>query len=199
MKTEKEKQFVDELCKKFNKTFTILREVKSQCKTSRIDIVLIFENKYFFGIECKIPDKKRGEEIGKYFDQAHRYTKLKWNINNEFKKIPILICPPISYNYFILNEKKIYLDTKEYDLIRTDSWHRDRHDELCKHHSFNGFAGVFNIGEVRKIENGYHFVVSNKQLFIYKSYYKYGHKDKIIESRIHEENYLYHINKINAL
>lgn len=160
-----EKEFVDKVCLVFQKTFTVEREVWSECKTSRIDILLTLNNLYVFGIECKIPDKKRGEELGRFVSQASRYSKLSFPTPKGYKIIPIFICPAISYRYFILNEYKMN--------YHGENWHKDRHNEFHEHHSFNGFIGsAFGIGEVRSIGNGnYNFIINNK--VIYTSGYSY--------------------------
>lgn len=161
-KNQSEKEFVDKCCEYFSKTFSVQREVISQCGKGRIDILLSFNN-YYFGIECKIPDKKKGSDIFKYVHQAISYSNMKWPINNQYKHVPILICPALSYNYFILPEETIYISNKEY--------HKDRHKRFDSHHTFNGFIGGFNIGEVRKNKYGYQFTLSNKVLFSYSNYY----------------------------
>ena len=110
MKTEKE--FVNKLEAKFKKYFEVQREVVSKCKKNRIDLLLTIDGKYHFAIECKIPDKKRGEEIGKYIKQAERYTTAEWEYKpGEFVKAIVLICPPLSYSYFILNEQSTESNT----------------------------------------------------------------------------------------
>lgn len=175
-----EQKFKEKLISIFENHFIVKPERDSKCETRRIDIVLTHKilKEISFGIECKRPDRKRGEEIGMYVKQAFNYSQLEWECNGEFKKIPILLCPPLSYKYFILNEKET--------IIENNKWHKDRHQEDDNHHSFNGFLGVFNIGEVRKRNNSYYFVFSNRVLFVgsKKNYhnesYSYG---------VHLENY----------
>lgn len=181
MKTEK--KFVDELALKFSKYFEVQREVLSKCKNNRIDLLLTIDGKYHFGIECKKPDKKRGEEIGKYIQQAQSYTHLKWNYRNDISvQVPIFICPALSYKYFILNEHEVVIDGKKY--------HQDRHSQLHSHHTFNGMLGVWNVGEVRKTELGFQFVMCNKPFYEHKSY------NNTIISRVHEINYNTYIERL---
>lgn len=91
-----EKELVDKLCIKFSKYFEVQREVVSKCKKNRIDILLTIDGKYHFGIECKRPDKKRGEEIGEYVLQAKRYTTAEWEYRpSEFVKALIFIYPAL--------------------------------------------------------------------------------------------------------
>jgi hypothetical protein len=174
-----EKEFVDKLEIIFSEHFIVKRECTSKCEKGRIDMILIYKNdkNIVFGIECKIPNKKRGEEIGRFVNQAILYTKMEFDIiykeNPVFKKIPILIAPALSYNYFILKEKTII--NKDEILEVTNIWnvkdknneyHKDRHHKYDKHHTFNGFLGSFNIGEVRNQGSGnYIFSLSNFILF----------------------------------
>jgi hypothetical protein len=180
-----EKEFVDELALKFSKYFEVQKEVVSKCKNNRIDLLLTIDGKYHFGIECKKPDKKRGEEIGRYVLQAIRYTTAEWEYRpSEFVKALIFICPPLSFNYFCLSN-----ETKIIDGI---THHIDRHDKLHDHHSFNGFLGVFNIGEVRKKPLGYQFALNNKPIFEHKIY---PHNGRDL-THVHEVNYNFYMNKL---
>lgn len=169
-----EKEFVKKLIPHFEKYFLIKQECWSECKKYRIDIILQIPDKnIFFGIECKIPNKKRGEEIGKFVKQAENYSNLKFDVlknSSTFLKIPIFICPSLSYDYFILNEnQRIIIDStvKLNQWIGINNlWHQDRHNRFCEHHTFNGFLGCFNIGEVRKLNNkDFIFSFSNKIIF----------------------------------
>ena len=64
-------------------------------------------------------------------------------------------------------------------------WHQDRHSEFCKHHSFNGFLGEFNVGEVRKHnDKNYFFSFSNNIIFSSKN-------------GINDKNYINLLNKIS--
>jgi len=176
-----EKEFVDKIIIEFEKHFVIKREIKSQCKKYRIDLILqLKENKnVFFGIECKIPNKKKGEEIGRFINQAIVYSNALFEVEiNIFKKIPIFICPPLSYNYFLMNEEELLIENhlfKVNDILsfkRDTLFHRDRHTKDDKHHSFNGFLGAFKIGEVRNFGGKeYYFSLSNKIIFSSKGRY----------------------------
>jgi len=180
-----EKEFVDKLCIKFLKYFEVQREVVSKCKKNRIDILLSIDGKYNFGIECKRPSKKRGEQIGRYVLQSQRYTQSEFEYRpNVYVKALIFICPPLSYNYFCLSN-----ETKVIDGI---THHIDRHDQLHDHHSFNGFLGVFNIGEVRKKPLGYQFSMNNKPIFEHKIY---PHNGRDL-THVHEVNYNFMIGKL---
>ena len=197
IKTEKE--FVDQLCKSFSKHFKVKTEVFSECKKGRIDILLTLPNNVHFGLECKKPDSKRGEEIGRYVKQAIRYTDYKFEVSNGvFKRIPIFICPPLSYKYFLMNERSndffnhnnVLFDGKPFT-----KWHQDRHEEHYKHHSFNGFISVFGIGEVRKnIDGTFFFSVSNKTIFCARK--KWNSNDI---NGLHSENYTKLLKKLSTL
>lgn len=169
-----EKEFVEKLKPIFKKHFIVRDECYSDCKKNRIDLILQLKNTdYFFGIECKIPNKKRGEEIGRFVEQAIRYTNYKFDVLKNktiYKKIPIFICPALSYDYFILNEKETLIKDSSVKLNQwigeNNLWHQDRHNRYCEHHTFNGFLGNWNIGEVRKISTkDYIFSLSNKIIF----------------------------------
>jgi len=186
-----EKEFVLKLIPYFEKHFIVRQECWSECKTSRIDLILqLKETNYFFGIECKIPNKKRGEEIGRYVKQAANYSNLKFDVLKNalnYKKIPIFICPALSYDYFILNENQKIIPDSTVKLNQwigeNNIWHQDRHNRFCEHHTFNGFLGSFNIGEVRKISNK-DFILSLSNKIIFSS-----------NKGIHIENY----NKLKLL
>ena len=94
-----EEQFVDTVENYLKKHFNTQREIWSRCKNGRIDLVLNLPNTdIYFGIECIIPDKKRGEKMGEFLKQAIRYSNYEFEIKpNVFKKIPIAICPALSF------------------------------------------------------------------------------------------------------
>lgn len=181
---ETEEQFVLKLIKTFQKYFKVEREVWSDCRNGRIDIILTTKENYRFGVECKRYDKKRGEKMGEFLKQAIRYSNYTFSGN----KIPIFIAPPLSYKYFIMNE---------IEEIKEDGnmWHMDRHNENHEHHSFNGFLGAFNIGEIRSVKNDrpyFYFSTSNK--IIWQSKKKWKENEEI---GTHEVNYNNLIKKIN--
>lgn len=186
MQTEEE--FKQKLIRIFSSDFNVSDEIWSKCGKKRIDLILNhkFLDNIYFGIECKLPDKKRGDEIGKYIIQAIQYSRLEWNCNNEFKKIPIFICPALSINYFILNQEE--------KIINKTVYYKDRHNKDDKHHSINGFLGAFNIGEVRsKDSKNYYFSFSNQ--IIYRSSEAIMNGDQFYKN-IHLQNYYKLINKI---
>lgn len=189
----KEQQFVDKCVSHFSKHFTCQRERWSKCGNGRIDLILSTDNGEYFGVEAKIPDRKRGEGLGEFVKQAIRYTNYEFEIRDKvFKQIPIFICPAISYKYFILNEHEITIEGKK--------WHRDRHEETNDHHSVNGFLGAFNVGEIRNMGcNDFALIFSNKIIYDtrLKSIYEGNVYKGKVKAGIHSENYTKLINKIS--
>lgn len=189
-----EDEFVDKIVVAFEKHFIVKRECWSKCKTKRIDLILQIPNtEIFFGIEAKRPDKKRGEKIAKFIQQASEYSKLEFDLEKngyKYAKIPVFICPALSYNYFILNEHSAELNVKSnlHQHYKDNShllWHQDRHLIHHKHHTFNGLLGGFGIGEVRKnFGNSFYFSFSNKIIY---STEKDWHTKEV--KGLHEENY----------
>lgn len=145
MKKEEEKLYVDKVENYLKQYFDTTREVKSKCGKGRIDLLIKLKGtNVYIGVECKIDNDKRGAEMGEFIDQAMRYTKYEFQVEpNVYKRIPIAICPALSFTYFMLNEF-VFIDDKGV------KWYRDRHDEFDEHHSINGFLGTWNIGEIRK-------------------------------------------------
>jgi len=183
---QEEKEFVDKLIKPLTNHFNIQQEVKSKCGKGRIDLVLQSKenDNIYFGVECKKPDKKRGEEMARFVKQAIRYTDYEFLTSKGiYRKIPVVLCPPLSYNYFILNEYEQH--------INGELWHKDRHNATHEHHSFNGLLGQFNVGEIRNLDKYYIISFSNKIIF---STRKNWHTKQI--EGIHEANYNKLITKI---
>jgi len=171
-KKETEKEFVDKIENFLSRFMKIQREVETDCKKGRIDIIATDKQGNRYGIECKRNDSKRGEKIGEFILQALRYKDCKFGGVH----IPIFMAPPLSYKYFILNEESKHEDGK--------SWHRDRHLNIHEHHTINGMLGAFGIGELRKGENYVYFSFSNK--VIWTSKLKWNTNEEI---GTHEENY----------
>lgn len=182
MKEETEEQFVNKVINVLQKYFKVEREVWSDCRNGRIDLILTTKEGYRLGLECKRYDKKKGEQIGEYVKQAIRYSQYTFSS----VKIPIFIAPPLSYKYFIMNE----IEELKGD---GNKWHKDRHNETHEHHTFNGFLGAFNVGELRTFEKGvFYFSFSNK--IIWNSALRYKTN---FPKGIHEVNYQQLIKKIN--
>ena len=111
-----------------------------------------------------------------------------------FKRIPIFICPPLSYKYFILNQEQQEIENK--------IWHLDRHSEYHEHHTMNGFIGAFNVGELRKgfdKEKYYFLSFSNKPVWSSKIANIYNSNNEWVGKQmkgIHEKFYIELMKKI---
>lgn len=198
---QKENNFIESILPTLRLNFIVQREVWSKCRNGRIDLIIspIGYEHVYFGVECKIPESKRGDEIGAYISQAMRYTKYEFEVSpGVFKIIPILIYPPLSYKYFLMNER-----TQE---INGEFWHKDRHHRLDEHHSFNGFLGHWNVGEMRKANNepetkrkkDYIIIsFSNKVIWSTKPKWDDENRRHKREPWLHEENYNKLLKKIN--
>lgn len=172
---ESEKEFVEnKLIPVLEKHFIVRKECRSECGKYRIDLILQLKySDVFFGVECKVPNAKRGEEIARYVKQAASYKTVKFDIYKDksvYQSIPIFICPALSYNYFIYNhaseifehENNLILGWKEHK-----KWHKDKHHQFDTHHAMNGFLGsAFGIGEIRScFHNHFNFMLSNYVIF----------------------------------
>lgn len=156
---ETEKDFVKRIKAIFENHFNLFDEITSVCNKKRIDLVLQHKkyNHVFFGIECKRFDRKTGNEIGKIVKQASDYASRQFKVCSKIISMPILLCPSLSVNYFVLPTEKILYKNKLY--------YKDRHDPTDKHHTMNGFLGAFGVGEVRSLNDNYYFSFNNFILF----------------------------------
>jgi len=141
-----EQDLVNGLINHLKRYFYYELEVWSKDEKRRIDIVITDKkNKdVSFGIECKSIDKKKGDDIGKHILQALRYNFKEFLVNGTYKRIPIFIAPPISYNFLICPDLK--------EIINNIEYFSDRHDKNNKHHTINGLLGAMCLGEIRTIE-----------------------------------------------
>ena len=172
---ESEKEFVEnKLIPILEKHFIVRKECRSECGKYRIDLILQLKySDVFFGVECKVPNAKRGEEIGRYVKQAASYKTVKFDIYKDksvYQSIPIFICPALSYNYFIYNHASEIFEHESNMILSHgvhDKWHKDKHDQFCTHHAMNGFLGsAFGIGEIRSTyHNNFNFMLSNYVIF----------------------------------
>lgn len=148
-----EADFSKKVIFKLKEYFDVKAECWSKCGKYRIDFVLTEKSNSFdkrhFGIEFKNFDKKQGHGIGEHILQSIRYSLSEFKVDeNVYKRIPIFICPPISYNYLMLpvhESKKVELSIYG----RMAEYFHDRHDKNMTHHTVNGLLGSLNIGEVR--------------------------------------------------
>jgi hypothetical protein len=184
-----EKEFSIKVVNRLSKYFMASAEVWSECGKNRIDFILTHRKTGLnFGLEFKRFDRKRGEEIGEFILQAQRYSKLKFKILQGYAKVPVLICPPLSYNYLICRDGEAVIAK---DTLGNDVEHyRDRHQKHHDHHTVNGFLGAFGVGEVRtETRNGEQylkFIMSNRLLW---SESKVGVNYDLYNEGLHIVNY----------
>lgn len=181
-----EKELSEKFASHFSKWFEIFPEVKDDAKICRIDFLLQEKiSKVIFGIECKHPGDHKGHPISDIVQQAIQYSRLKW----DGKHIPIFIYPQLSLNQFAGVEKEVQIEGSRYVI--------DKHDHNHHHHTFNGFLGGFNVGEIRRLTSdygpAYHAFVFNNQL-IYSTE-KRDYWNDIYG--LHQNNYPILINRIN--
>jgi hypothetical protein len=183
-----EKEIEQKIINALRPFFHIKQEVWSLDHKSRIDFIITCKrSNAIFGLEIKKFEEKKGDEIGKIVEQCFRYTNCKFDINGEFKKVPIFLAPPLSYLFFIC--------PKEMQIINGFEYFKDRHDKNHEHHSINGFLGNFDVGEMRTFmineKQYFRFMMSNK--IIWSNHPKWGSGDIF---GLHEVNYNFLINKI---
>lgn len=148
---QREKIFAEQIINRLSLNFEIKGEQWSKCGKNRIDYV-ITDNVYGlpFGIEFKQNESKRGEEIGEHILQAMRYACSEFQVNNKWQRIPILLCPPISFNYLQAPVKEsLKVDISVGGMQNAEYFH-DRHPRYALHHTANGLLGSLGIGEIRK-------------------------------------------------
>jgi len=138
-----ESELRDNIIKYLSEWFVCDKEVWSDNRDGRIDIVAIHKSdinkEHPFGIEVKIGTKKTGKDIGAWLKQAHGYTNM---IFPPYGKLIILTCPQVSGRYL------------------EEGWEMTKHDVkrsgfyYCQH-NVNTFLGSFGIGELQKYDNKY--------------------------------------------
>ncbi len=183
-----EKELQQKLSERLKEYFYVQREVSTNCKTGRIDLVLTCKTtKAIMGVEIKRVDRKRGKDIGMLIKQASRYAQASFTEGKT--KMPVFIFPAISYDYIICPEEKKIIQGSEY--------FKDRHDKASVHHTFQGILGVFDIGELRvfphKDKNYIRFVFNNK--LIWTNQPQYQSKEII---GLHDDNYKDLINRLHG-
>ena len=181
-----EDELVNKIVRYFGTWFTIDPEEKSDCKKGRVDRYLTCKKTgAVFGVECKRPDNKRGEISGSIIIQCMKYSLM----NFRGKRIPIFLIPAFSKLQYVTPKEKIsHADGNHYYI--------DKHNpEDHTHHTFNGFLGSLNVGEIRRMTPSnfpayYIFSFSNKVIFSTKDYGEGA-------VGLHEKNYEQLITKIN--
>lgn len=178
-----EKEIVNLFIERFKNEFYIDTEQWDDSGKNRIDLIITHkEHGFQFGIECKNGKTKKGTEVGNIVRQASRYSTANWR----GQRIPIFLVPQLSKNVFVCPVEKIEIG---HDIFI----YKDRHhNDSIKDHTFNGFLGAFNVGEVRKLTHygkRYGFIFSNQLIYESDTYNDYSY--------FHKNNYQLLINKIN--
>lgn len=161
-----ENNLVLALVNKLKPYFYVELEVWSTDSKSRIDVVLT-DKKYgkSLGIESKAIDYKRGNDLGIHILQSMRYVTSEFITNKGVQKLPIFICPPISYNYLMCPVPESRFEANGVYGKPAEYYH-DRHPKNSTHHTVNGMIGAFGIGEVRTLtdygKQYIYFTMSNK-------------------------------------
>ena len=116
--------------------FIVESEVKSDCRTGRIDIIMTHKSdiamRYPIGIEIKKFDKKTGADVGKWLHQAQRYTEMTWG---KYGRIVAIVAPQISG--YVFDEAQL-----------TDQNHK-KDGRPTPHHNVSTFLGQFGVGELQ--------------------------------------------------
>jgi hypothetical protein len=143
MRTD-EKDLQDKITLYLSRYFEIEKEVWSEDRKSRIDIVMIHKiditKQYPIGIEIKTDSKKTGSSLGAWLQQAITYT-LKSFI--KYGKLMIITYPQISSK--CMDEGSLM---SKHDV--------NGYDTLAHQHNVNTFLGHFNLGELQKYRRGTH-------------------------------------------
>lgn len=182
----KENELTSMFVSHFSQWFKIEPEQWSDCGKGRIDyIITCKKSEAVFGVECKRPGNKKGTGAGDIILQCVKYSLMTF----KGVRIPVFLVPAFSKNQFVCPIDKI---------THTDGFHyyKEKHNqEDHTHHTFNGFLGAFNVGEIRKMTPEkwptYHiFSFSNQVIFSTKHY-----GNQMVG--LHQKNYETLITKIN--
>jgi len=156
--------------------FDCKAEQWSEDGKSRIDFIVT--DKVYgkpFGLEFKDFNHKRGVNLGDHLLQSMRYACSKFKVNGKYQHIPVLICPPISYNFLMCPvPESMILSTSAFGDGDREFFH-DRHRKDHEHHTVNGMIGSLGVGEIRtqavKEHRYMRFVFSNKALWEERPYH----------------------------
>ena len=85
-------------------------------------------------------------------------------------------------------------------LFEGNKWHKDRHAENLDHHTFNGFLGVFNLGEIKNV-GGVDFALMFSNKIIYDTRVRKIYENNIYikteKKGLHIQNYTNLLKKIS--
>lgn len=149
-----EKEVEVKIADYFSKWFIVHRQVRSDCKKYRCDILMYHKEhgsvQVPIIIEIKRGNIKQGQSLGEWCTQSANYSNATWHNG---KKALVILFPQISGFYF-----------EEGCLVNPHN--------VCNedHHNINSFLyGAFKIGELRDFyhhqNKGYAIIVNNKTIW----------------------------------
>jgi hypothetical protein len=191
-----EEEFSEIVMRRLSIYFDIYPEQWSKDRKSRIDYIIICkETGMPFGFEFKRLNHKRGVNLGEHIIQSMRYVSSEFNVNGKWQRIPVVICPPISYTYLMCPvPESMMIGNSAFSQSSKREYFHDRHDKNHEHHTVNGMLGALGIGELRTtMDRGkkiFYISFCNKPLWEEKSRWN-SPKPK----GLHEKNYNFQINK----
>lgn len=159
-----EKELQEKLFIYLSKYFHVYSEIYDITNKFRIDLIIVHKSdllkKYPIGIEIKINEKKRGNDLGKWLKQASNYSNLNFK---GFGKCLIMIYPPIQLNYlregFLMNNHEGNKEKTD-NVIKNIPAENQNEAQFCGSNNISTFLGSFNIGEILKTTN-------NKDLYFH--------------------------------
>jgi len=177
-----EEEYRNKIDAHLQRYFNIDREIKSICGKYRIDYILECKlSKKLFGLEVKSENRMRGNDFGKYLNQARNYSNCEWHSRFGKVKVLIFITPAISNSF---------INIVKMDFLNGNEIYYSQHQRNHEHSNVNGLIGqICNIGEIRSFTNyrGKYFAFIYRNKIIWSS---------TIKTKIHEENYNFYINKL---
>lgn len=201
MKKTLEQEFADLVIGRLSKNFNVFEEQWDRTGKNRIDYIITEKNTLLpFGVEFKTNDKKRGEEIGEHILQSMRYACSEFKVNGIWRRIPILMCPPISFSYLQCPlEESLKVEDSVYGNGKAEYFH-DRHKRNDPHHTVNGLLGALGIGEIRTIKREDYKTKKERQYmrFSFSNKPLWEEAPEYLETEpkgIHQKNYEFQISK----
>lgn len=130
---ENEAALQQRLAAAFEKSgFHVHREVKSECRRCRIDLV-VERGDFLAGVEVKLPARKRGRDLGAWLRQALRYTEARFR---PWGQVPVYVFPQWSGLY--LDEGEAMASHPVLEAGATGA-----------QHNVSTLLGAFSIGELQ--------------------------------------------------
>lgn len=188
-----EQDYRNKIDKYFNQYFDVETEIWSQ-EGRRIDYVLrCKQSGAIFGVEVKHENHMRGLQLGQYLLQASDYSTMHWKTLFAAHPIKMLvfITPAISNTLKqVVVESRLMLNRKYVDGKQTTApaeYYQSFHSTYHEHSNVTSFLSAFNIGEIRKIRDRFHFIYNNKNIWISRN-----------TNRLHKVNYNFYTSKLNT-